>query len=211
MHMEYDARCKDCKRLSSFLTQIKNKNSDYFCKPVPSFGQKNSPFLIVGLAPGMHGANKTGRPFTGDHAGILLYKTLYKFGFSNLETSQSVDDNLILKNCSITNAVKCLPPDNKPNHEEINNCNKFLKSEINELKQGSILLALGLIAHNAIMTSLSLTKKEYKFSHGKRHNLPNNLVMYDSYHCSRYNTQTKRLTEKMFHEVFLLIKTEMER
>ena len=211
MHMEYDARCKDCKRLSSFLTQIKNKNSDYFCKPVPSFGQKNSPFLIVGLAPGMHGANKTGRPFTGDHAGILLYKTLYKFGFSNLEKSQSVDDNLILKNCSITNAVKCLPPDNKPNHEEINNCNKFLKSEINELKQGSILLALGLIAHNAIMTSLSLTKKEYKFSHGKRHNLPNNLVMYDSYHCSRYNTQTKRLTEKMFYEVFLLIKTEMER
>ena len=209
--MEYDVSCKDCKRLSSFLTQVKNKNPDYFCKPVPSFGQKNSPFLIVGLAPGMHGANKTGRPFTGDHAGILLYKTLYKFGFSNLETSKSVDDNLILKNCGITNAVKCLPPDNKPNHQEINNCNKFLQSEISELKQGSILLALGLVAHNAIMTALNLTKKEYKFSHGARHNLPNNLVMYDSYHCSRYNTQTKRLTEKMFHEVFLSIKTEMER
>ena len=209
--MEYDVSCKDCKRLSSFLTQVKNKNPDYFCKPVPSFGQKNSPFLIVGLAPGMHGANKTGRPFTGDHAGILLYKTLYKFGFSNIETSQSVSDNLILKNCSITNAVKCLPPDNKPNNEEINNCNKFLKSEISQLKQGSILLALGLIAHNAIMTALNLIKKEYKFSHGKRHNLPNNLAMYDSYHCSRYNTQTKRLTEKMFQEVFLSIKTEMER
>jgi len=159
----------------------------------------------------MHGANKTGRPFTGDHAGILLYKTLYKFGFSNLETSKSVDDNLILKNCCITNSVKCLPPDNKPNHQEINNCNKFLQSEISELKQGSILLALGLVAHNAIMTALNLTKKEYKFSHGARHNLPNNLVMYDSYHCSRYNTQTKRLTEKMFHEVFLSIKTEMEK
>jgi len=209
--MEYDASCKDCERLSSFLTQVKSKNPNYFCKPVPSFGQKNPPFLIVGLAPGMHGANRTGRPFTGDHAGILLYKTLYKYGFSNLETSQSVGDNLILKNCSITNAVKCLPPDNKPNHEEINNCNKFLQSEIRKLKKGSILLALGLIAHNAIMTSLSLTKKEYKFSHGKRHNLPKNLVMYDSYHCSRYNTQTKRLTEKMFHEVFLSIKTEMER
>ena len=209
--MEYDASCKDCERLSSFLTQVKNKNPDYFCKPVPSFGQKNPPFLIVGLAPGMHGANKTGRPFTGDHAGVLLYKTLYKYGFSNLEISHSVDDSLILKNCSITNAVKCLPPDNKPNHEEINNCNKFLKSEINKLKKGSILLALGLIAHNAIMKALSLTKKEYKFSHGARHNLPNNLVMYDSYHCSRYNTQTKRLTEKMFHEVFLSIKTEMER
>jgi uracil-DNA glycosylase family 4 len=209
--MKYDANCKDCERLSSFLTQVKNKNPDYFCKPVPSFGQKKSPFLIVGLAPGMHGANKTGRPFTGDHAGILLYKTLYKYGFSNLETSHSVNDSLILKNCSITNAVKCLPPDNKPNHEEINNCNKFLKSEINKLKKESILLALGLIAHNAIMKALSLTKKEYKFSHGARHNLPNNLVMYDSYHCSRYNTQTKRLTEKMFHEVFLSIKTEMER
>ncbi len=209
--MEYDASCKDCDRLNSFLTEVKNKNPDYFCKPVPSFGEKNPPFLIVGLAPGMHGANRTGRPFTGDHAGILLYKTLYKFGFSNLETSQSIDDNLILKNCRITNAVKCLPPDNKPNYEEVKNCNKFLQSEINELKQGSILLALGLIAHNAIMTSLSLTKKDYKFSHGKKHNLPNNLVMYDSYHCSRYNTQTKRLTEKMFHEVFLSIKTEMER
>ena len=209
--MEYDASCKDCKRLSSFLAQVKNKNPDYFCKPVPPFGQKNSPFLIVGLAPGMHGANKTGRPFTGDHAGILLYKTLYKFGFSNLETSQSVGDNLILKNCSITNAVKCLPPDNKPNQEEINNCNKFLRSEINQLRQGSILLALGLIAHNAIITALNLTKKEYKFSHGKRHNLSDNLVLYDSYHCSRYNTQTKRLTKKMFEEVFLLIKTEMEK
>jgi len=209
--MEYDASCKDCKRLSSFLAQVKNKNPDYFCKPVPPFGQKNSPFLIVGLAPGMHGANKTGRPFTGDHAGILLYKTLYKFRFSNLETSQSVGDNLILKNCSITNAVKCLPPDNKPNQEEINNCNKFLRSEINQLRQGSILLALGLIAHNAIITALNLTKKEYKFSHGKRHNLSDNLVLYDSYHCSRYNTQTKRLTEKMFEEVFLLIKTEMEK
>ena len=209
--MEYDSSCKDCERLSFFLTQVKNKNPDYFCKPVPSFGKKNSPFLIVGLAPGMHGANKTGRPFTGDHAGILLYKALYKFGFSNQEKSQSISDNLILKNCRITNAVKCLPPDNKPNHQEIKNCNKFLKSEISKLKHGSILLALGLIAHNAIMTALNLTKKEYKFSHGKRHILPNNLVMYDSYHCSRYNTQTKRLTEKMFHEVFLSIKNEMER
>ena len=208
--MDYDASCKDCERLSSFLAQVKNKNPNYFCRPVPSFGKKNSPLLIVGLAPGMHGANKTGRPFTGDHAGILLYKTLYKFGFSNNKISQSIDDNLILKNCSITNAVKCLPPDNKPNHQEINNCNKFLKSEISKLKRGSILLALGLVAHNAIMTALNLTKKEYKFCHGKRHNLPNNLVMYDSYHCSRYNTQTKRLTEEMFHEVFLSIKTEME-
>jgi len=208
--MKYDVNCKDCGRLNSFLIEVKNKNPNYFCKPVPSVGQKNTPFLIVGLAPGMHGANRTGRPFTGDYAGILLYKTLYKFGFSNSEKSESLDDNLILNNCRITNAVKCLPPDNKPNFMEIKNCNKFLQSEIKELKQGSILLALGLIAHNAIVTALNLTKKEYKFSHGSRHNLPNNLIMYDSYHCSRYNTQTKRLTEKMFDEVFLSIKTEME-
>ena len=208
--MKYDANCKDCERLNSFLIQVKNKNPDYFCKPVASVGQKKPPFLIVGLAPGMHGANRTGRPFTGDHAGILLYKTLYKFGFSNTEKSESLSDNLILNKCSITNAVKCLPPNNKPNPIEIKNCNKFLQSEIYELNQGSILLALGLIAHNAIIMALNLTKKEYKFCHGKRYNLPNNLVMYDSYHCSRYNTQTKRLTEEMFHEVFLSIKTEME-
>ena len=123
--MKYDASCKDCERLNSFLIHVKNKNPDYFCKPVPSFGQKNAPLMIVGLAPGMHGANRTGRPFTGDHAGILLYKTLYKFGFSNQEKSEFSEDNLILKNCSITNAVKCLPPDNKPSFLEIKNCNKF--------------------------------------------------------------------------------------
>ena len=208
--MKYDSNCKDCDRLSSFLGQVKNKNPDYFCKPVPSVGQKETPFLIVGLAPGMHGANKTGRPFTGDHAGILLYKTLYKFGFSNSDKSESTSDNLKLNRCRITNAVKCLPPDNKPSTAEIKNCNKFLRSEIFELKENSILLALGLIAHNAILRALNLTKKEYKFAHGRRHNLPKKLIMFDSYHCSRYNTQTKRLTESMFHEVFLSIKTEME-
>ena len=208
--MKYYSNCKDCDRLSSFLGQVKNKNPDYFCKPVPSVGQKETPFLIVGLAPGMHGANKTGRPFTGDHAGILLYKTLYKFGFSNSDKSESTSDNLKLNRCRITNAVKCLPPDNKPSTAEIKNCNKFLRSEIFELKENSILLALGLIAHNAILRALNLTKKEYKFAHGRRHNLPKKLIMFDSYHCSRYNTQTKRLTESMFHEVFLSIKTEME-
>ena len=208
--MKYDASCKDCERLNSFLIHVKNKNPDYFCKPVPSFGQKNAPLMIVGLAPGMHGANRTGRPFTGDHAGILLYKTLYKFGFSNSDKSESASDNLKLNRCRITNAVKCLPPDNKPSTAEIKNCNKFLRSEIFELKENSILLALGLIAHNAILRALNLTKKEYKFAHGRRHNLPKKLIMFDSYHCSRYNTQTKRLTESMFHEVFLSIKTEME-
>ena len=125
--MKYDSNCKDCERLNSFLIQVKNKNPDYFCKPVPPVGEEKTPFLIVGLAPGMHGANKTGRPFTGDYAGILLFKTLYKFGFSNSEKSESLSDNLILNNCRITNAVKCLLHDNKPNNIEIKNCNKFLK------------------------------------------------------------------------------------
>ena len=158
--MKYDVNCKDCKRLNSFLTQVKNKNPDYFCKPVPSFGKSKSSFLIVGLAPGMHGANRTGRPFTGDHAGILLYKTLYKFGFSNFEKSESINDKLTLNNCKITNAVKCLPPENKPDSSEIKNCNKFLKSEIQELESKSILLALGLVAHNAILTALKRRKRE---------------------------------------------------
>ena len=123
--MEYDPNCKKCNRLDEFLTSTHHKYPNYFCKPVPSFGSKSPFFLIVGLAPGMHGANNTGRPFTGDHAGILLYKALYKFGFSNSEKSESASDNLILNRCRITNAVKCLPPDNKPSTDEIKNCNKF--------------------------------------------------------------------------------------
>ena len=205
--MKYDPNCKKCSRLEKFLTSTKLKYPEYFCKPVPSFGS-NSPFLfIVGLAPGMHGANNTGRPFTGDHAGILLYKALYKYGFSNKPRSTQ-KDNLKLIDCRISNAVKCLPPENKPTTSEIKNCNAYLANELYELKAGSILLALGTIAHNAILKALHLTKSNYKFSHGSRHILPNGLILYDSYHCSRYNTQTKRLTEAMFFDVFLTITKE---
>ena len=208
--MEYNVNCKKCTRLNHFLLTTKKKYPAYFCKPIPSFGDKNPGLLIVGLAPGMHGANNTGRPFTGDHAGILLYETLYKFGFSNKPISISYDDDLILKNCRITNAVKCLPPENKPTLEEVRNCNSFLKAEIDNLPSNTIVIALGSIAHNALMIALDCKKNKYKFSHGGRHVLPNELVLYNSYHCSRYNTQTRRLTVKMFEDIFLSIKNEME-
>ena len=205
--MKYDPNCKKCSRLEQFLTSTKVKYPHYFCKPVPSFGS-NFPFLlIVGLAPGMHGANNTGRPFTGDHAGILLYKALYKYGFSNKPESIH-KDNLQLINCRITNAVKCLPPENKPTTSEINNCNTYLANELGELRAGSIILALGTIAHNAILKAFHLVRSNCEFSHGSRHMLPNGLILYDSYHCSRYNTQTKRLTEAMFFDIFLTITKE---
>jgi len=208
--MNYDPNCKKCSRLEKFLSDTKNKYTQYFCKPVPSFADKNPFLLIVGLAPGMHGANQTGRPFTGDHAGILLYETLYEYGFSSKKNSE-FNDNLQLAGCRITNAVKCLPPENKPKTDEVNNCNVFLSSEINELRAGSILLALGLIAHNAILKSQGLIGSHFKFSHGYRHILPNGLILYDSYHCSRYNTQTKRLTKAMFCNIFSNIKKEKEK
>lgn len=197
----FNPDCKKCARLSGFLDQVKQEYPDYYCKPVKPFGDRQARLLIVGLAPGMHGANATGRPFTGDFAGILLYETLYKYGFSNRPESRALDDGLALKNCRITNAVKCLPPQNKPTGEEIAICNNFLQQELKSLPNGSIVLALGTIAHNAVLKALDLKYSEFKFGHGKMHALTN-LTMLDSYHCSRYNTQTKRLTEKMFHDVF---------
>ena len=175
---------------------------DYHARPVAPFGPKNIQLLIVGLAPGMHGANATGRPFTGDYAGVLLYQTLYDFGFSNKPVSESLDDGLKLKNCRITNAVKCLPPQNKPTTDEVKLCNDFLKQEIESLKSGTVVLALGSIAHNAILRALGLKQGQYKFGHLHEYALPGGLWLLDSYHCSRYNTQTKRLTEEMFQQVF---------
>jgi len=207
--MNYDPNCNRCDRLNNYLNSSRQKYPNYFCKPVPAFGAKEVKLLIVGLAPGLHGANKTGRPFTGDHAGIILYETLFKHGFSNKKNSEAQGDGLELINCKITNAVKCLPPLNKPLPDEIKNCNQYLQSEIESLEQKTVLLALGTIAHNAILTAMDLVKKNFKFSHAARYELPNKLILYDSYHCSRYNTQTKRLTSKMFNNVFLLIKKEI--
>jgi uracil-DNA glycosylase family 4 len=146
----FDINCRKCERLATFLDEVSEKYPDYFAKPVPAFGDRNAQLLIVGLAPGMHGANATGRPFTGDFAGILLYETLYKFGFSSNAESVSAKDGLKLNNCRITNAVKCLPPQNKPVGEEIKTCNEFLKQELKALPQGAVILALGSIAHHAV-------------------------------------------------------------
>ena len=203
----FDQECKRCERLASFLTESKKKYPDYHCAPVAPFGPKKIKLLIVGLAPGLHGANATARPFTGDYAGILLYETLHKFGFSNKPVSESLHDGLKLKQCRITNAVKCVPPQNKPTGEEIRICNDFLQKELLSLSPGTIVLALGGIAHNSVLRAFELKLNASKFGHGNTHVLPNNLTLIDSYHCSRYNTQTRRLTVDMFQSVFKKINT----
>jgi uracil-DNA glycosylase family 4 len=180
---------------------VREKHPDYFAKPVPAFGDANPKLLIVGLAPGMHGANRTGRPFTGDYSGILLYQTLFDLGLSNQPTSDSADDALQLHDVRITNAVKCLPPQNKPEASEIKQCNPYLIAEINALPTSCNLLALGKIAHDAVARAYSLKLSALKFTHAAEHHLPDGRILFDSYHCSRYNTQTRRLTEKMFQEV----------
>jgi len=198
----FSTTCKRCKRLHHFLSEVKTRHPDYFCRPVPPFGDKKARLLIVGLAPGMHGANQTGRPFTGDHAGLLLYETLYKTGFSNQALSSHRNDGLRLINCRITNAVKCLPPDNKPKGIEINTCNDYLGQEIADLPPESVIIALGKIAHDATLKSMTLKLSAYPFKHGATHQLNNDRTLIDSYHCSRYNTQTRRLTTPMFEQVF---------
>lgn len=198
--------CTQCPRLSGFLQSVKTKHPDYHARPVSAFGDADPKLLIIGLAPGMHGANRTGRPFTGDYAGILLYRTLHQFGFATRPESVAANDGLQLLGCRITNAVKCLPPENKPMPQEIKQCNQYLTAEINEFVQngGMAVLALGTVAHQATLMSLQLKLKDYPFGHGAVHHLPlgNGLKLYDSYHCSRYNTQTKRLTAEMFEQVF---------
>ncbi len=157
----------------------------------------------MGLAPGLHGANRTGRPFTGDHAGILLYRTLHAHGFADRSESLSVDDGLRLVNCRITNAVKCLPPANKPLPAEARTCNPFLAAELASLQEGTVVLALGAIAHAAVLKALGMKAKAAPFGHGAEHALERQCMLLDSYHCSRYNTQTRRLTPEMFDTIFI--------
>ncbi len=197
----FDRDCRACPRLAAFLDDVNARFPDYYCRPVPPFGADDARFLIVGLAPGMHGANRTGRPFTGDHAGILLYRMLHKYGFGSREHSESADDGLELIDCRITNAVKCLPPDNKPVGAEINSCNPFLANELGAMPAGSVVMALGGIAHCAIVKAMGLRQADYKFGHAALHDL-GAFRMLDSYHCSRYNTNTGRLTEAMFDAIF---------
>ena len=158
--------------------------------------------MIVGLAPGLHGANATGRPFTKDYAGLLLYEALYEFGYSNQLLSESLTDGLELNRCRITNAVKCLPPQNKPTGTEINQCNQFLAAELKTLPEQAVILALGTVAHQAVLKACKLKLSSAPFAHNAQHNLPDGRTLVDSYHTSRYNVQTKRLTKDMFADVF---------
>ena len=198
----FDPDCSHCERLHGFLQDVKREHPGYYCRPVPSFGDKRAKLLVVGLAPGKHGANATGRPFTGDHAGILLYQVLHEFGFASHPESRSADDPLTLQNCRITNAVKCLPPQNKPITAEIRTCGRFLAAELAALPANAVILALGSIAHNAVLWCQDLRPAQYKFQHGSHYRLPSSHHLLSSYHCSRYNTQTRRLTEPMFRAIF---------
>jgi uracil-DNA glycosylase family 4 len=197
----FDKNCRLCPRLATFLDTVKDRYPDYHCRPVAPFGDLRARLLVVGLAPGMHGANRTARPFTGDYAGILLYETLHKFGFSNQPQSVSADDPLELYDCRITNAVKCLPPDNKPVGSEIATCNAYLAGELELLPTPRVVLALGGIAHRAVIRAAGLRQALYRFGHAAEHQL-DGILLLDSYHCSRYNTNTGRLTTAMFEAVF---------
>ena len=208
--MDQLLRCTDCPRLAGFLAEVRSRRPDYHGRPVPPFGDPKARLLIVGLAPGMHGANRTGRPFTGDFAGILLYETLHAFGFGSQPESLSADDDLRLTDCRITNAVKCLPPENKPEPVEIRTCNHYLAGELTAAPEVSVILALGLVAHKAVLMALGLKQSALVFGHGARHALPDGRILIDSYHCSRYNTQTRRLTSAGFQDVFRSIRAELD-
>jgi uracil-DNA glycosylase len=197
----YDPSCTRCPRLASYLAQSKYRYPDYWCRPVGPFGDERPRIVILGLAPGLHGANRTARPFTGDHAGILLYETLHAFGLASAPVSTAADDSLRLIDARITNAVKCAPPDNKPQPDEIRRCNAFLVQELAQLPDKPVFVALGRIAHEALLMARGLRRTAHAFGHGAEHQFADGAWLIDSYHCSRYNTQTRRLTAEMFRAV----------
>ena len=197
----FDPTCRLCPRLAQHLDAMRAEYPDYFNAPVPPFGDPDARVLIIGLAPGAHGANRTGRPFTGDFAGILLYETLHAHGFATTPVSTARGDGLELVNCRISNAVKCLPPANKPSGGEVVTCNRYLKAELEGFAPQGVLFALGAVAHGAAVRALGLKAGAYRFAHGAVHRLPDRRTLVDSYHCSRYNTQTGRLTAAMFDAV----------
>ena len=197
----FDPECQRCQRLAGFLGEVRQAHPGYYSRPVPSFGVTGPRLLVVGLAPGLHGANATGRPFTGDYAGELLYRTLHQKGFSSAAESVARDDGLELSDCRITNAVRCVPPQNKPVAEEVRNCLPYLRNELSSTGRDAVVLALGTIAHKAVISALSLRQRDFPFAHGAEHRLPDGRILLDSYHCSRYNTQTRRLTADMFGAV----------
>ncbi len=194
--------CGRCPRLVAYREDNRAQYPDWHNGPVPSFGAASAALLIVGLAPGLKGANRTGRPFTGDTAGQLLYPTLIKFGFARGTFAERADDGLELIDCRITNAVRCVPPQNRPEGFETKSCLGFLQAEIEACRHTRAILALGKVAHDAVIKAFGLKQSAYCFGHGARHALAGGPELWDSYHCSRYNTNTRRLTEAMFEDVF---------
>jgi uracil-DNA glycosylase len=205
-----DRDCPLCSRLAQFRRTQRSLFPDWHNAPVASFGSEDVRLLIVGLAPGLRGANRTGRPFTGDFAGVLLYATLSKFGFARGSYGERADDGLALIDCRITNAVRCVPPENKPEPTEIAACNRFLQVEIKRLQGLKAVLALGAVAHQAVLAALGERRSAFPFSHGAMHELANGLVLADSYHCSRYNTNTGKLTPAMFEAVFAAVRETLD-
>lgn len=203
--------CRRCARLAGFLEGVRERHPDYYARPVPSFGDPRARLLVVGLAPGLHGANRTGRPFTGDYAGELLYKTLHEMGFSGRAQSVSSTDGLRLRDCRITNAVRCVPPANRPETAEVRSCNAYLAAELATVPAGGVVLALGRVAHGAVLRALGLSGTAAPFAHGAEAPLPGGRRLLDSYHCSRYNTQTGRLTEAMFRAVLRRARARLAR
>jgi uracil-DNA glycosylase family 4 len=209
---EPDRDCPLCPRLVAFRQENREAHADWFNAPVPSFGEETARLLIVGLAPGLRGANRTGRPFTGDHAGVLLYETLRKFGFASGSYDERPNDGLTLQQTMITNAVRCVPPANKPETAEINMCRQFLRQRISLLPDLAAIVVLGRIAHVATVGALGLKLKDFPFSHGANYPLPcGKIHIFGSYHCSRYNTNTGMLTTEMFETVFANVRTYLDR
>lgn len=206
---EAPRKCPLCPRLVAYRAQNESQEPEWFNGAVPSFGSSSARLLIVGLAPGRNGANRTGRPFTGDYAGDLLYDTLLRYGFAEGKYQARPDDGLKLRDCMITNAVRCVPPANKPEPGEIATCRPFFAARLANLPNLKTILALGRIAHDQTLTTLTKRKASYPFAHGARHELTPELSLYDSFHCSRYNTNTRRLTAEMFRSVFEAIRQEL--
>ena len=203
--------CALCPRLVEFRETQRVRQPDWYNAPVPAFGALEARFLIVGMAPGLKGANLTGRPFTGDYAGDLLYATLGKFGWAKGSYAARPDDGVSLHDCRVTNAVRCVPPQNKPTASEVNACRQFLADEIAAMQCLEVILALGGVAHGAVVATLGHRKSAWKFGHNLRHDLPDGPVLFNSYHCSRYNTNTGRLTTVMFEDVFRAIDRHLSR
>ncbi len=201
--------CPRCPRLATFRAQWREREPSWFNAPVPSFGPIDARILIIGLAPGLQGANRTGRPFTGDYAGDLLYATLLDFGFAQGQYAARPDDGLALADCRITNAVRCVPPQNKPETAEIATCRDFLKATIAEMPKLRALVALGRIAHDSTLVALNARRSAFAFAHGAVHAV-GGYALFDSYHCSRYNTNTRVLTPQMFRAVFAAIRGYLE-